>query len=226
MSVQADALSGHGAPAVHAEDPIAARSNMLLAVKLAILSEIMLFGALFAAYFVIRGASGEWPPANGPERPELVLPGLNTMLLILSSGTMQLGVRAARRGDRSRILRWLGLTLLLGGIFIVVQGYEFATNGFGLGSGIFGSTFLHPHRVPRRPCPRGLGVDRHRGQPGPPRARVGRAPYRRRGQQLLLAFRRRCVAIPLLDRLRPLTSWLRSRVRVRCAASRWPERCA
>ncbi len=141
MSVQADALSGHGAPAVHAEDPIAARSNMLLAVKLAILSEIMLFGALFAAYFVIRGASGEWPPANGPERPELVLPGLNTLLLILSSGTMQLGVRAARRGDRSRILRWLGLTLLLGGIFIVVQGYEFATNGFGLGSGIFGSTF-------------------------------------------------------------------------------------
>ena len=141
MSVQADALSAHGAPAVHPEDPIAARSNMLLAVKLAILSEIMLFGALFAAYFVIRGASGEWPPANGPERPELVLPGLNTMLLILSSGTMQLGVRAARRGDRSRILRWLGLTLLLGGIFIVVQGYEFATNGFGLGSGIFGSTF-------------------------------------------------------------------------------------
>lgn len=114
---------------------------MLLAVKLAILSEIMLFGALFAAYFVIRGASGEWPPANGPERPELVLPGLNTTLLILSSGTMQLGVRAAHLGDRSRILRWLGLTLLLGGIFIVVQGYEFATNGFGLGSGIFGSTF-------------------------------------------------------------------------------------
>jgi cytochrome c oxidase subunit 3 len=141
MSVQADALSAHGAPAVHPEDPIAARSNMLLAVKLAILSEIMLFGALFAAYFVIRAASGEWPPANGPERPELILPGLNTTLLILSSGTMQLGVRAAHRGDRSRILRWLGLTLLLGGIFIVVQGYEFATNGFGLGSGIFGSTF-------------------------------------------------------------------------------------
>jgi cytochrome c oxidase subunit 3 len=141
MSVHGDALSAHGGPAVHAEDPIAARSNMLLAVKLAILSEIMLFGALFAAYFVIRAASGEWPPANGPERPELILPGLNTTLLVLSSGTMQLGVRAAHRGDRSRILRWLGLTLLLGGIFIVVQGYEFATNGFGLGSGIFGSTF-------------------------------------------------------------------------------------
>ena len=54
---------------------------------------------------------------------------------------MQLAVRAARGGDRSRLLRWLGLTLLLGSVFIVVQGYEFATNGFGLSAGVFGSTF-------------------------------------------------------------------------------------
>jgi hypothetical protein len=32
-------------------------------------------------------------------------------------------------------------TLLLGGVFITIQGYEFATNGFGLDSGTFGSTF-------------------------------------------------------------------------------------
>jgi cytochrome c oxidase subunit 3 len=114
---------------------------MLLGVKLGILSEVMLFGALFAAYFVIRGESPEWPPVAGLDRPELLLPGLNTLLLVSSSGTMQLAVRAARGGDRSRILRWLGLTLLLGGIFIVVQGYEFATNGFGLDAGVFGSTF-------------------------------------------------------------------------------------
>jgi cytochrome c oxidase subunit III len=114
---------------------------MLLGVRLGILSEVMLFGALFAAYFVIRGESPEWPPVAGLERPELLLPGLNTLLLVSSSGTMQLAVRAARGGDRSRILRWLGLTLLLGGIFIVVQGYEFATNGFGLDAGVFGSTF-------------------------------------------------------------------------------------
>jgi cytochrome c oxidase subunit III len=123
------------------QDEHAAHSNMLLAVKLAIMSEVMLFGAFFAAYFVIRAASGEWPPAGGPERPELLLPGLNTLLLVASSVTMQLGVRAARGGDRSRIVRWLGVTLLLGGIFIVVQGYEFASNGFGLGDGVFGSTF-------------------------------------------------------------------------------------
>jgi cytochrome c oxidase subunit 3 len=134
-------MSAHAMAPVHGEDPIAARDNILLGVKLAILSEIMLFGAFFAAYFVVRAASGEWPPPGGPERPELALPGLNTLLLVASSGTMQLGVRSARAGDRSRILRWLGATLLLGGVFILIQGYEFATNGFGLGSGIFGSTF-------------------------------------------------------------------------------------
>jgi cytochrome c oxidase subunit 3 len=123
------------------EDVAAARGNMLLGVKLGILSEVMLFGALFAAYFVIRGESRGWPPVPGLERPELLLPGLNTLLLVSSSGTMQWAVRTARGGDRSRIVRWLGLTLLLGGIFIVVQGYEFATNGFGLDAGVFGSTF-------------------------------------------------------------------------------------
>jgi cytochrome c oxidase subunit 3 len=134
-------VTAHAASNSHGEDPAAARGNMLLGVKLGILSEVMLFGALFAAYFVIRGESAEWPPVAGLERPELLLPGLNTLLLVSSSVTMQFAVRAARGGDRPRILRWLGLTLLLGGIFIVIQGYEFATNGFGLDAGVFGSTF-------------------------------------------------------------------------------------
>ncbi len=134
-------MSAHAAAGSHAEDPAAARGNLLLGVKFAILSEIMLFGALFAAYFVVRAESPDWPPVAGLERPELLLPGLNTLLLVASSGTMQWAVRAARDGDRSRIVRWLGLTLLLGGTFSVIQGYEFVTNGFGLDAGIFGSTF-------------------------------------------------------------------------------------
>jgi cytochrome c oxidase subunit 3 len=134
-------MTAHAVAAAHDEDATAARSNMLLAVKLAILSEIMLFGALFAAYFVIRGESSGWPPSGHLERPELLLPGLNSILLISSSATMQWAVRSARVGDRSRILRWLGLTLLLGGIFLFIQGYEFSTNGFGLDAGVFGSTF-------------------------------------------------------------------------------------
>jgi cytochrome c oxidase subunit 3 len=135
------ANAAHGVSGSHGEDPTVARGNVLLGVKLAIASEVMLFGALFAAYFVVRGESPAWPPAGGVERPDLLLPGFNTLLLVSSSVTMQWAVRAARTGGRSRILRWLGLTLLLGGTFILIQGYEFANNGFGINAGIFGSTF-------------------------------------------------------------------------------------
>lgn len=133
-------MTAHVATEPIGVDDAAASGNMLLGVKLAILSEVTLFGALFAVYFVTRGESPTWPPA-GLDRPELILPGINTLLLISSSVTMQWAVRAARGGNGSTILRWLGLTLLLGGIFITVQGYEFATNGFSLRTGVFGSTF-------------------------------------------------------------------------------------
>jgi cytochrome c oxidase subunit 3 len=122
------------------QDPHEARSNMLLGVRLGILSEVMLFGALFAAYFIIRSESGGWPP-NGGERPELLLPGLNTLLLVSSSVTLQWAVRAVGRGQLDTMRLGLRLTILLGTIFIVVQGYEFANNGFGLTDGVFGSTF-------------------------------------------------------------------------------------
>jgi cytochrome c oxidase subunit III len=137
MSIDAAHLP---ATATTTADDANARGNLLLGVKLAILSEVTLFGALFATYFVMRSQSPEWPPA-GVERPELLLPGINTLLLITSSVTMQFAVRAARGGDGRRILRWLVVTLVLGGIFLTVQGYEFATNGFGLSTGVFGSTF-------------------------------------------------------------------------------------
>ncbi len=133
------AAADHHATPV-AEDPAAARANMLLGVKLGIASEVMLFGALFAAYFVVRADSPSWPPA-GLERPELLLPGLNTGLLVSSSVTMQLAVWAIGRDERRHSLRWMAITLLLGAAFLVIQGYEFATSGFGLKDGVFGSTF-------------------------------------------------------------------------------------
>jgi cytochrome c oxidase subunit 3 len=123
------------------EDGAGARERMLLGVQLGILSEIMLFGALFAAYFVVRSQAPDWPPVGELERPELLLPGLNTILLVSSSVTMQLAVRAVARNDHARLMRWLLASIVLGGIFLCVQVYEFATNGFGLSDGVFGSTF-------------------------------------------------------------------------------------
>ena len=127
--------------AAHPADPAAERTTLLLGVRLFILSEVMLFGALFTAYFVLRVQAKSWPPQGGAERPELLLVGLNTLVLLVSSVTMQWATRRIARGDAAGLRRGLAATLVLGSVFLVVQGYEFATNGFGFADGIFGSTF-------------------------------------------------------------------------------------
>ncbi|HEX3218737.1 MAG TPA: cytochrome c oxidase subunit 3 [Candidatus Limnocylindria bacterium] len=140
-------MTGHAAtqhdPAIHAmDDGVDGPRNMLFGVRLGIASEVMLFGALFAAYFVIRADSGGWPPESfGGERPEILLPGINTLLLVTSSITMQLGVWDVQRHGGRHLLRWLVITVLLGVTFLGIQGYEYANNGFGLRDGVFGSVF-------------------------------------------------------------------------------------
>lgn len=115
-------------------------SHVRLGVLLFIVSEVMLFGGFFAAYFALRGASATWPPTPETLRPELPLVAFNTLLLLSSSVTLQLGVGAVRRGDR-RAARLIALTLAFGATFLAIQAFEFSRNGFGIGDGVFGSTF-------------------------------------------------------------------------------------
>lgn len=119
----------------------AERWRLLLGVRLFILSEVMLFGALFAAYFVLRAEAPSWPPLSTIHRPELGLIAANTLILLSSSGTIAWAVGRAWADDRRGVLRGLAVTLGLGAIFLVIQAWEFTHNGFGLADGIFGSTF-------------------------------------------------------------------------------------
>jgi cytochrome c oxidase subunit 3 len=125
----------------HAVDTAAERRMLLLGVRLFILSEVMLFGAFFTAYFVLRAEAPAWPPLPDLERPELPLVGFNTLLLLSSSVTMQWAVTRIGRGDAAGFKRGLLATLMLGTVFLAIQGYEFASNGFGISDGVFGSTF-------------------------------------------------------------------------------------
>ena len=110
-------------------------------MRLFILSEVMLFGAFFAAYFVLRAQAPAWPPLPELERPELPLVGFNTVLLLSSSVTMQWAVGRIGHGDPAGLLRGLLATLVLGAVFLSIQAYEFLNNGFGFADGVFGSTF-------------------------------------------------------------------------------------
>ena len=103
-----------------------------LGVLIFIGSEVMLFAGLISAFLVSRASAPFWPPANQPRLP-VVITGLNTGLLLLSGLTMWRVVHSLRQRDKRGAMRWMGATILLGALFLVIQGSEWAgLIGFGL----------------------------------------------------------------------------------------------
>jgi cytochrome c oxidase subunit 3 len=105
-------------------------------------SELATFGALFTYYFFIR--AGAWPPQELPHLiNSLVL--TNTAILIVSSLTLHWAHVAIRNENRRNFVLGLGVTLLLGLIFVggqIYEYYEFIVHSeFTLTTGIFGSAF-------------------------------------------------------------------------------------
>ncbi len=115
-------------------------SMPLLGMVLFIASEVMFFGGLFAAYFNIRAQATEWPP-SGLEHLHASTPGFFTVLLLLSSVTMQMGVFAIRRGNVRALTRWTAITIVLGLVFLCGQVYDYSTLDFTIRDGVYGSTF-------------------------------------------------------------------------------------
>lgn len=108
-------------------------------------SELATFGALFSYYFYFRAGSGPW---SLPETtPELISPLIiaNTSILVASSFTLHWAHVAIRSEDRTNFLRGMGLTVLLGVVFIGGQALEYfefiGHEGFTFTEGIFGSAF-------------------------------------------------------------------------------------
>ena len=141
MSAQAPGMEAQAGQ--HAAPRQAGMPTPLLGMLLFIASEVMFFGGLFAAYFNSRAThQGAWgPPPGAPELEVLPIALPITIILVSSSFTMQLAVWAIRRGDTARFKLWVGVTLALGVIFLGGQLYDYSQLGFGIGDGIFGTTF-------------------------------------------------------------------------------------
>ena len=102
-------------------------------------SEVMFFAGLFAAYYTLRANNAVWPPKDVELDTWRAL--LATVVLLSSSGTMHLSVRAADRRDRHSALRWLAVTWALGAAFLVNLGFEWAGNDFRMSSHAYGSIY-------------------------------------------------------------------------------------
>jgi len=106
-------------------------------------AEAMFFAGLIGAYLVFRVGATIWPPAFQPRLP-IVVTGINTVILLASALTMRLAIAPVTRGDSSRLVRWLGVTALLGAIFLLVQGYEWLELirfGLTVSSSVYGGLF-------------------------------------------------------------------------------------
>jgi len=145
----------HAAEHEHHGPPTANQSSRLdpqfLGMLLFIISEVMLFGAFFTAYFFIRIVNGEAWPAEGDHLP-VAIAGVNTAILVSSSFTMHWALEGARRGNRRALRIGLLTTLLLGATFLCIQINEYFHIGFAVSenaqSSIFyGLTGLHGAHV-------------------------------------------------------------------------------
>lgn len=107
----------------HVPHPAPAR-DMRTAMLFFIGSEAAFFGAFFAYYFHHRLVYRPWPPPGSPELSDLLLPALNTALLIASGLTYIWAERSLLHRHRRQLVAGLSLTLLLGSAFVGIQAYE------------------------------------------------------------------------------------------------------
>jgi heme/copper-type cytochrome/quinol oxidase subunit 3 len=108
-------------------------------MMLLITTEASLFAYLLFSYFYLGSmATGPWPP-DGPPSLKLVIP--NTILLLLSSGTMYWAESGIRRGLVGRLRTGLVATLVLGIVFLAIQGVEYSEKRFTPTTSAYGSLF-------------------------------------------------------------------------------------
>ncbi len=158
MESSAAALHGAGAHAAeheHHGPPEAHRSSrvepQMLGMLLFIISEIMVFGGFFTAYFFIRVVDGQPWPAEGTELPKLIA-GFNTAILLSSSVTIHWALEGVKRGNRFALKAGMVTTFLLGATFLFVQINEYVNIGFApyesaQASVFYGLTGLHGAHV-------------------------------------------------------------------------------
>lgn len=114
-------------------------NNVKLGIWLFLASEVMLFGALFSSYVLLRLMATEWP--FGVDVLNVPLGTVNTAVLIGSSVTMVMAYASLKMDDFARFRLWLAATIGLSLAFMVVKGFEY-NHEFDIGNFPSTSTYL------------------------------------------------------------------------------------
>jgi cytochrome c oxidase subunit 3 len=113
--------------------PVTGLPNGKLGIWLFLASEVMLFGALFSSYVLLRTGAAHWPPIEPGEAAQLSsqilnvpLATLNTAVLITSSITMVMAWASLKLNSLPKFKLYLGATIVLALVFLVVKYFEYS----------------------------------------------------------------------------------------------------
>lgn len=100
--------------------------------------EATVFAALITSFFFLRSYSLEWPMA-GIGRPDLLLPTIGTLLLLVSSVPVYWGDHRGRQGNMRSLSIGLVTGLILAAVFLGLKIYEYGHVGYSWSTNAYGS---------------------------------------------------------------------------------------
>lgn len=121
------------------ERPDTGLNNVKIGIWLFLASEVMLFGALFAAYILLRVGNPQF--GEGAAALSVPLAFTNTLVLITSSVTMVMSWASCMRNDKKKFQFYLSLTIFFALCFMVIKYIEY-TAKFDHGTYPSTSTFM------------------------------------------------------------------------------------
>ncbi|TRX02893.1 cytochrome c oxidase subunit 3 [Candidatus Methylobacter oryzae] len=116
------------------------RSGGWWGVLALIATEASLFTYLLFSYFYLASQTEQhWPPEG---LPELLVPGVNTAILLTSSVCVWACERCLQRSMMGWSMAWMAFAHILGIIFVAVQLNEWSKKAYGMASNLYGSLYF------------------------------------------------------------------------------------
>jgi cytochrome c oxidase subunit 3 len=116
--------------------------SAVMGTLLFVFTEVMLFAGLVSAHTIVKALAGEWPPAGQPRLPFRAT--LVNTAALLASGAILAVAHASYRKRPANAVGPMLLALVLGALFVVFQGREWAAllrEGLGLRTSPYGAFF-------------------------------------------------------------------------------------
>ena len=132
-------MSAAAIPYTVEERPDTGLNSVKIGIWLFLSSEVMLFGALFAGYILLRAGNPQF--GEGADQLSVPMAFTNTLVLITSSVTMVMAWASCMRGDKAKFKLYQAATVAFAGCFMVIKYFEY-TAKFAHGTYPSSSTFM------------------------------------------------------------------------------------